>query len=193
LYVAAIMNGSTADVLTDTTPGLTTISYPDGNGRTHLKYKVLASASAVNYQGTLSGGTAGLRVLALLADVGTPPVNTVAPVASGAAVVGNVVSVTDGTWTGTPAPTFTYQWQRDNSGGGVYGDIGGETANTYLLSVADLSCHVRCVVTGTNTAGSDDANSNALGPVTSAPVGSPRRLSRLVLDHEGMTIVVRGT
>ncbi len=84
------------------------------------------------------------------------PTNTVAPVASGTGTVGQVLSVTDGTWTGTPVISFTYQWQRD----GV--DIGGATANTYLLVTADGGKSVRCVVTGTNGVGSSSANSNAI-------------------------------
>jgi len=125
--------------------------------------------------------------------VATAPANTVAPVASGTPVVGHTLSVTDGTWTGTAPITFTYQWQRDNSGGGVYGDIGGETNNTYLLAVADLGCNVRAVVTGTNGGGAVPANSNALGPVTNPPTpGSQTRMSRLVVGEERQTIVLMG-
>ena len=41
------------------------------------------------------------------------PANTVLPVISGSTVVGQTLTTTDGTWTGFPAPGFTYQWQRD--------------------------------------------------------------------------------
>ena len=41
-----------------------------------------------------------------------PPVNTVAPSVSGDAEVGSTLSATTGTWTGDPAPTYAYQWQR---------------------------------------------------------------------------------
>jgi hypothetical protein len=127
------------------------------------------------------------------AATATAPANTVAPVASGSPVVGQTLSVTDGTWTGTAPITFTYQWQRDNNGGGVYGDIGGATNNTYLLVNADLACNVRCVVTGTNTVSAVPANSNSLGPVTApTPSAGGQRLSRLVLGQEPQTIVLRG-
>jgi hypothetical protein len=126
--------------------------------------------------------------------VAVAPANTVAPVASGSPVVGQILSVTDGTWTGTAPITFTYQWQRDNNGGGVYGDIGGATNNTYTLVLPDLNCNVRAVVTGTNGGGAVPANSNALGPVTNPapPSGGGQRLSRLVLDTGNKTIVLRG-
>ena len=83
------------------------------------------------------------------------PVNTVAPVVSGTATVGELLSTTDGTWTGAPPITFTYQWQRNGS------NIGSATASTYTLVAADAGNPIRCVVTGTNTYGNSSANSNA--------------------------------
>jgi hypothetical protein len=87
---------------------------------------------------------------------GTLPVNTVAPVVSGSGVVGQTLTTTNGTWTGSPIPTYTYQWQRDGS------PISGATSSTYLLVYADRGANVRCVVTATNTIGSASANSNAI-------------------------------
>jgi hypothetical protein len=122
----------------------------------------------------------GDRAYAICATytVPAPPVNTVAPVASGSPVVGQTLSVTDGTWTGDAPITFTYQWQRDG------GDIGGATANTYLLTAADVGAMIRCVVTGTNAAGNSDANSNALGPVTAAGGGRSGRVAPTFLLEE---------
>ncbi len=84
------------------------------------------------------------------------PVNTVAPVISGTAVVGQTLSSTTGTWTGTPTPTFSYQWRR----GGV--DLGGGTTSKYTIVSADAGQNITCVVTATNTAGSASATSNTL-------------------------------
>lgn len=94
---------------------------------------------------------------------GTAPVNTVAPVASGTPTVGETLSVTDGTWTGTPVITFTYQWRRDAA------TIGGATNSTYLLVEADEAADIDCLVTGTNGFGNSSADSNDLGPVAPAP------------------------
>ena len=42
---------------------------------------------------------------------GVAPANTVAPaIADITPEVDEILHVTDGTWTGTPAPTFAYQW-----------------------------------------------------------------------------------
>lgn len=84
----------------------------------------------------------------------TPPTNTVAPVASGTVEIGNNLSVTDGTWTGSPS--FTYQWQRD----GV--SISMATSSTYAVTSSDIGPVLRCIVTGTNAGGSTLASSNTL-------------------------------
>lgn len=99
----------------------------------------------------------GLQYQRLRGEPQAPPVNTVAPVASGVGIVSQTLSVTTGTWTGNPAPSFTYQWQR----GGV--DIGGATNNTYLLVAADAGQSIRAVVTADNGIGAPvSANSNAI-------------------------------
>lgn len=89
---------------------------------------------------------------------GTPaaPVNTVAPALSGDFFVGQVLTCSTGTWSGSPAPTYTYQWRN----AGV--DIGGETANTYTLVAGDDGDSIDCVVTATNASGSASQASNAL-------------------------------
>lgn len=87
----------------------------------------------------------------------SPPANTVAPAVTGTATVGQTLTTTNGTWTGSPS--FTYQWQR----AGV--NIGSATASTYVLVDADYTNAIRCVVTGTNAGGNASANSNATAAV----------------------------
>jgi len=95
------------------------------------------------------------------------PANTVAPVVSGTATVGQTLSTTNGTWSGIPTPTFTYQWQRAGS------NIGSATASTYVLVAADVGSTIRCVVTATNTVGSTSANSNSTAAVAATVPGAP--------------------
>jgi hypothetical protein len=85
---------------------------------------------------------------------GNVPVNAVAPVVSGVAYVGNTLTTTNGTW--TDAASFTYQWQRNSI------DIGGATASTYVVTLADEGEQLRCVVTATGPGGMASANSNVL-------------------------------
>lgn len=90
------------------------------------------------------------------------PANTVAPVASGSSTVGSVVSVTTGTWSDAGSPTFTYQWQRDVAGNGVYSNIASATSSSYTLVTADNTCNVRCRVTDTDVVGATTASSNSI-------------------------------
>jgi hypothetical protein len=74
--------------------------------------------------------------------------NTVAPVISGTAVVGSVLSCTTGTWIGSGL-SYTYQWFSN----GVA--IGGATSSTFTLTQtqAGNSANISCVVTATNGIG----------------------------------------
>lgn len=87
---------------------------------------------------------------------GIPPSNTVAPVITGTAVVGQTLSSTTGTWTGAPTPTYAYQWKRNGS------NIASATSSTYTLVQADATFAITCAVTATNVAGSAEATSNSL-------------------------------
>lgn len=64
---------------------------------------------------------------------------------------------------GNPAPDLTFQWQFDNMG--VWQNQPGETAATLALGALG-GLALRCVITGTNSEGSADSNSNASGVVS---------------------------
>lgn len=105
------------------------------------------------------GGGGGLALSA--------PANTVAPViSSGGSVigVGETLTGTNGTWTGSPAPSFTYRWERGATfgGGGAWSAIGGETTNAHVVVTADVLFSLTLVVIATNAAGSTEARSNTL-------------------------------
>ena len=100
--------------------------------------------------------------------VAVAPSNSVAPVISGSTPVGSILTTTNGTWTGTPTPTFTYQWVRD--GGATL--IGGATSSTYTTQPADIGSAVTCIVAGTNIGGSATATSNSITPTAIAPSNS---------------------
>ncbi len=112
-----------------------------------------------------SGVTANSNSTASVA--GNAPVNTVAPAVTGTATVGQTLSTTNGTWTGVPTPTFTYQWQR------VTTNISGATSSTYVLVDADGGSTIRCVVTATNAVSAVSANSNSTAAVAAIVPGAP--------------------
>lgn len=92
----------------------------------------------------------------------TVPVNTIAPAISGTQAEFETLSCSTGTWSGSATISYSYQWERSGS------PIGGATSNTYTLVSADVGETLTCVVTATNTAGSDDAESAATGIIVAA-------------------------
>ena len=126
------------------------------------------------------------------------PANTVAPVASGTLTVGSTLSVTNGTWTNSPA-SYAYQWQR----GGT--NISAATASTYVTVTADGGTSVGCLVTATNSSGSASQASNTLaiaaGGSTSVWSAADAAANGMTLTNGGLTVTagpgsyqsVRGT
>jgi len=120
--------------------------------------------------------------------VAPAPVNTVAPVASGGTYIGDVLTTTNGTWTGSP--TFTYQWYNVSDGDNIVG----ATASTYTLVDADAGAEIICIVTGTNAAGSAIGNSNS---ITTLPLAAPTNIDLPFIDdgqtyYEGSTLGFTG-
>lgn len=103
---------------------------------------------------------------------GTVPVNTVAPTIS---LAGSILTTTNGTWSGVPSPTFTYQWTRNGS------NISGATSSSYTIQSGDAGATLRCVVTGTNAAGSSSATSSN----SYTPPGMSSTISLLVVAGGG--------
>jgi hypothetical protein len=91
------------------------------------------------------------------------PVNSLLPSIAGIAQVGQTLTAIEGLWSG--GPTFTYQWQAN---GGSWSNISGATARTYVPIVGQVSQPVRCIVTGTNSAGNASATSGATAAVIAA-------------------------
>lgn len=93
------------------------------------------------------------------------PVNTVAPVISGTAVVGQTLSTTNGTWSNSP--TYSYQWKRGATNIGT-------NSSTYTLVQADAgnTSNITCVVTATNTGGSANATSNQIAQILTVRTNS---------------------
>jgi uncharacterized repeat protein (TIGR01451 family) len=109
---------------------------------------------------------------AVVAPAPVAPSNTALPTISGITTFGQTLTTTTGTWSGVPAPTFTYQWERcDNSGANCV-PIGGATGSTYVIISADQARTLRIAVTGTNATGSSTV-STAQTSLVLAPSGAP--------------------
>jgi len=101
-----------------------------------------------------------------------PPVNTEQPTISGTPAVGSTFTGSDGTWSGSPAPTLSRQWRRCDTGGASCVSIAGATAATYVLVQADAGSTIRLRVMGANSGGSSSADSAATAVIAGPPVNS---------------------
>jgi hypothetical protein len=96
------------------------------------------------------------------------PVNITAPVISGIPTQGQTLATTNGSWSGSPLPTFTYQWKRAGSA------ISGATSASYVLALGDVGQVVTCTITATNGTGSASATSNSVTPAAALAIsGTP--------------------
>jgi hypothetical protein len=91
---------------------------------------------------------------------GNPPVNTVLPAITGTATVGQILTLSNGTFTGDATITYQYRWYA----GGV--PIDGATANTFTLTSAQLGKIIQGRVQAFNASGSAIAFSNATAAVS---------------------------
>lgn len=155
--------------------GTTYVFTSDDVGRNITCTETATNAAGSNYANSNSLGPIQAATVA--------PANTQAPAVSGAATEGQTLTTTNGTWTGSPTPTFAYQWRRGST------NISGATGQTYQLVAADVGANVSCVVTATNSAGSASAASNAVGPIAAAAT-APAKMAAPVLTAGDRTISV---
>ena len=142
--------------------GATSTTFTAPSGYAGNRIRVIVSAT--------NGDGAGQAVSpASAVIIGDPPVNTSAPVASGAAQDGSTLAAAKGAWTGMAPITYAYQWQVSVDGGASWSDIAGATGTSFALPAGFAGKQVRVVVTATNPEGSTQAAS----PATAAILGSP--------------------
>ncbi len=126
-----------------------------------------AVVSATNASGSTSASSTATSVI----SSATAPSNTAVPTISGAVHDGGTLSASTGTWSGTPASSYAYQWKSCNSSGEECAAIEGATTAEYALGEGDIGTTVRVEVTDTNAAGSAHATSAASTKVTAEPPG----------------------
>jgi len=102
--------------------------------------------SATNPDGTLAVASAPSATVQSAA-----PANGAPPVITGSAQRGNVLTGSQGTWTGL-ANTYAYQWQRSTDGRG-WTNVTGATGSSYTLAKADEGSQLRVQVTAANLDG----------------------------------------
>src|SRR5918911_4998833 len=146
---------------------------PGRRGR-RWQRRAVGSALAVAFVGALVLPTGGS------ATAQTPPKATGQPRVAGTAVEGNVLTASNGSWSGTGPFNYTYRWLRcPSTGGGGNGEgcvaISGATFRRYALRRADVGHRLRVRVTAANSEGSASAVSNPTAVVQAASVAGPAR------------------
>ena len=148
----------------------TSVAVPSGcsaiSGATELTYTP-TTADKGKFLRMRSGGTGdGGQLFSFskaTAVIGTAPVSRASapPTVGGVLRVGRTLTAAKGTWTGSPTPTYTYQWYRCTATGVAAATvpetctvIAGATKSTYKLLTADKTAgYIRVKVTATSTAG----------------------------------------
>ena len=91
------------------------------------------------------------------------------PGVSGTAQVGQVLTASAGTWSGSPT-SFAYQWRRCDGAGSGCTPIVNAAASSYTLTPGDLGSTLSLVVTATAKGGSQTATAPTTAAVAAAPV-----------------------
>jgi hypothetical protein len=139
--------------------------------RGHLTRTRLGLALAVA-AGALVGATVGQPGSGQAATNVKPKPKTL-PTISGAALVGQTLVATRGTWSGNPT-SFHFQWVRCDSAGAACLAISAATAKIYTVTAADQFHTLRVTVTARNADGATPATSaaTALVPPSGCPAGT---------------------
>jgi len=124
-------------------------------------FTIRVVVTATNAGGSASAASATTTVVAP-----DPPLNVSPPTISGVAQDGELLTATEGTWSGSPT-SFAYQWQRSGDGGQSWSDAPG-TSPQYQPTGSDVGVQLRVVVTASNSGGSSSAASAPTDPVLPA-------------------------
>ena len=94
------------------------------------------------------------------------------PVISGAAMVGDTLTGSPGTWKGTQPITYKFQWLRckadsgDDTSTSSCADVSGATTTSYTVTSSDIGLRIRFRVQASNKAGATTSTSAATSVVT---------------------------
>jgi hypothetical protein len=133
------------------------------SGATGKTYTIQTTdvGSRLRVQVTASNGSgSGVAVSRPTGDVqatGSAPKSTAPPTISGTPQEGSTLTVNPGSWSGSPAPKLSSQWQRCVGTGGGCANVTGATSTTYVLTSADVAHTLRVIVTASNASGSSSA------------------------------------
>ena len=131
----------------------------------------LGETLEVQVTGSNSHGTQTVTTAQFGPIEGAPSNSALPQIDSSTPAAGTAVGVSNGTWTGYPAPTYGYQWQLCDSSGNNCANItsADAAAQFYTPTPADAGHDLQVEVTATNSVGAQTVASAPAGPVTGAP------------------------
>jgi acid phosphatase type 7 len=115
-----------------------------------------------------TGGRGSARSIQTAIVIGAP-VNTAPPTITGSTQDGQTLTANGGSWSGTTPLSYAYQWLRCDQTGAGCNPVAGMTAQTYVLTPADVGAAVRVIVTVSNSVGSSSTSSSATSAVAATP------------------------
>jgi hypothetical protein len=160
---------SCADAASPAGPGIASCTDNNGGSGTSGTLNTSTAGTGQTYTVTATSKD-GQKTTASItySVVYVPPTNSALPVVSGIAQQGDTLTTTNGTWSGDPTPTYTYQWERCQNGS--CSDISGATASSYVASGEDVGYTLEAVVTATNPGGHPSATS---APTAAVLIAAP--------------------
>jgi hypothetical protein len=124
------------------------------------------------------------------------PANTVLPVISGTLKPGQILSATNGTWTGSPT-SYTYQWSRSQTSNGTFTSIAGADTSTYTLTFSDNTYFIKITVTartlGTSASAASLVSSQVLLTAQSITLSSLGTSSKSYPYSQALSMTTTGT
>jgi hypothetical protein len=121
--------------------------------------------------------------------VTSAPKVTSAPTISGTAQQGRTLTASTGVWSGSPAPTYHYQWLRCTSKGCK--PISKQTGRSDRMTAADVGDRLEVSVTASNSSGSASSGSKTTQTVKwSTAAFATARLSGAKTSHPGVQVSV---
>ncbi len=119
------------------------------------------------------------------------PVNSGLPSITGSATQGQTLTANPGVWSGAPAPSYTYQWERCNTSGEACADIAEATSSDYQLGAADVGTTIKVHVVAANAASAASASSHTTAVVTGTGAVTPSNATAPVISgspQDGQTL-----
>jgi hypothetical protein len=114
-----------------------------------------------------------------------PPENLALPTISGTLMKGEVLTSSEGEWTGNPT-SYAYQWQDCAANGQGCADVEGANEGEYRLGSADVGHTLRVIVTAADTSGDASAGSLPTGVVEEPPPSAPSNTALPTISGEAV-------